>query len=205
MSPIDAVSTPYTPDEMREKLIGHLLELQQFWETTDLTAGLLNQHGSDTAARLYGLAFSIMMLLDGSTFNKDLPAFALIPTPNQSDEARRQETSGRYWPSCTYREGYQTLTGTPISDDLHATYAHMFAMRKLAAERAALTSTCRSATSAANANSEQFSDSQSAAGMSRDERNVFAAMASDPKTALTLDPSLPLVRHFHGPIPPEKS
>lgn len=75
----------YTPDEVREKVIDHVRDCVRYWETLpDKT-----QH-----ERLDGLAFSILVMLDGGVLG--LPGFQVMACPHPDDKAYHQE-NGENW------------------------------------------------------------------------------------------------------------
>ena len=74
-----------TSDECRQALYGHLAAMIDYWR--DLPADRLSLPGSpprsEAHERLEGLAFSILVALDGGAMT--LPRFAVIPDPHPDD------------------------------------------------------------------------------------------------------------------------
>lgn len=94
----------YTAEEVRDKLLAHVRAMVAYWDTVTTNEGPMTQR-----ERLDGLAFSILVMLDGDTM--DLPAFDLYPAPHPEDKAFHQQ-EGENWfdPEC------------PVSYALHEFY-----------------------------------------------------------------------------------
>ena len=65
----------YTLDEVRENLLHHVISCIRYWHTLP---------GKNVRERLYGLAFSILVALDGEA--GDLPGFLVIANPHPDDK-----------------------------------------------------------------------------------------------------------------------
>ena len=78
----------YTEDEIREKFLKHIWLLIQYWECLSKR--------EDVREKLEGLAFSILSMIDGSTY--ELPAFVLAPMPHPEDKAYHQQRNENWFP-----------------------------------------------------------------------------------------------------------
>lgn len=79
-------SRAFTEEEVRERFLAHVRTMAKYWD------GVPNQTPSD---KLDGLAFSIMVLLDGGT---GLPGFKVIPDPHPDDKAYHQREGENWYP-----------------------------------------------------------------------------------------------------------
>ena len=79
-----------TVDEIRDEFLAHVRSLVTYWNKLD---------GKDSPRtqkeRLEGLAFSIMVLLDGGTM---LPGFIVAPCPHESDKEYKISQGEDYYP-----------------------------------------------------------------------------------------------------------
>ena len=80
----------YTEDEVREMVLAHIRGLVAYWGSED--GSTVSEHET-RRARLKGLAFSILGMLDGGS---ELPGFRVIPNPAPDDQAFNQ-SQGRHW------------------------------------------------------------------------------------------------------------
>ena len=78
---------PMTREEMRNAFLQHIRDMVEYW---DLHA----PHGS-RKERLEGLAFSILVALDGESMA--LPAFNLIAAPHPDDAAVCRSQGENWW------------------------------------------------------------------------------------------------------------
>ena len=85
----------YTPEECREMFLDHVRGIVKFWKE-DLR--------NSREEALEGVAFSIMVLLDGGT---ELPGFKVIPNPHPDDKDYHILHKENYWPDdCDIRRDY---------------------------------------------------------------------------------------------------
>jgi hypothetical protein len=81
------MSKQYTQEEMTKMFLAHVRNSANYWAKVE---------GRTTEEKLHGLAFSILVLLDGGT---SLPGFVLIPHPHPTDEPYMKELGEDWWPS----------------------------------------------------------------------------------------------------------
>jgi hypothetical protein len=81
-------------DEITAELIEHIRELISYWESTE----------SSSLEKLNGLAFSILVALDGSGDN--LPSFIIAPSPHPEDKQFNIERDNNYYPENHELENY---------------------------------------------------------------------------------------------------
>jgi len=109
------MSREYTTDEVRDKLIKHIIHLVDYWD------GIEKETSKE---KLEGLAFSILSMLDGSG---ELPAFIVAPCPHMDDKEYHQE-NGENW----YAENHNSDVKGDIGGYLHEC---LHPMRKLMDEK----------------------------------------------------------------------
>lgn len=80
----------YTTDEVREMFLKYVDNSVNYW-----TNGISHEWSAARAVR--GVAFSILVALDGEA--ADLPAFMVIPSPHETDEAYHREQGENWFPS----------------------------------------------------------------------------------------------------------
>lgn len=82
----------YTPEEVRDQLLSYLRETSRYWARVKLE----EEHAANAEmqARLDGLVFSILVMLDGCAGG--MPAFDLTPSPHPTDCAFHRER-GENW------------------------------------------------------------------------------------------------------------
>lgn len=76
-----------TTDEVRERFLDHVRTLAAYWNDVP------NQTTRD---KLDGLAFSIMVLLDGGT---GLPGFKVTPNPHAADKEYHRREGSNWFPN----------------------------------------------------------------------------------------------------------
>jgi len=98
----------YTEDEVRQAFLEHV------WQTIDYWDGAYDQKVAQYACRekLEGLAFSLLVMLDGCS--ADLPGFIVAPCPHPDDKAYLQG-EGENW----YPENHDTDIACDIGGGLH--------------------------------------------------------------------------------------
>jgi len=67
----------YTEEEIRDMFLNHISVMCKYWSE------IRNGHHNTELSRMEGLAFSILVLLDGGT---ELPGFKVIPCPHEDDK-----------------------------------------------------------------------------------------------------------------------
>jgi hypothetical protein len=77
-----------TTDEVREKLLRQIWSLVDYWEHED--------RRPDVRGKLSGLAFSILVALDGESCN--VPPFIVAPMPHKDDQSYRQQRGKNWYP-----------------------------------------------------------------------------------------------------------
>ena len=82
------MSKEKTVDEMREEFLSHVRMLVKYWNELE---GPKSQE-----ERLSGLAFSIMVTLDGGA--ADIPGYLMIPNSSEEDKAWYKEQGEDYYP-----------------------------------------------------------------------------------------------------------
>jgi len=93
----------YTEEEVRNQFLSHIRVMTHYWEN--------NVGQKTTKERLEGLAFSILVLIDGGT---NLPSFVLAPRPHEDDKQYNIENEGNYYP-----ENHKNNINCDISGCLH--------------------------------------------------------------------------------------
>ena len=67
---------PYTPEEVREKMLSHMRMLCKYWSSE---SRMRNEE-----ERMEGLCHSLLCMFDGCTMG--LPAMDIIPSPHKDDK-----------------------------------------------------------------------------------------------------------------------
>lgn len=80
-------SREYTAEEIREQFLDHIWGMLRYWR--DLPDQTVQE-------RLEGLAFSILVALDGGAM--DLPAFLVAPTPHPDNKQYAIDEGKNYYP-----------------------------------------------------------------------------------------------------------
>lgn len=97
----------FTEDEMRERFLGQLRTYVHYWATVKDPYCKVGE--TDIHARLSGLAFSFLNILDGTT--DGLPSLEVVPHPHESDKQFHIDEGENYWPPFTLPEGTKTIHG----------------------------------------------------------------------------------------------
>lgn len=77
----------YTMEEVRSMFLEHVHNLVDYWERLP---------GKEMKERLEGLAFSILVALDGESAT--LPSFMVVPDPHEDDKAYFQNEGENWFP-----------------------------------------------------------------------------------------------------------
>ena len=93
-----------TVDEVRSEFLDHVAGLIDYWDI----------NACSVRAKLEGLAFSILVMLDSGTLA--LPGFRVLPHPHESDEAVHREEGRNWYPN-----------DVDIAGDLHD---HLFNLKE---------------------------------------------------------------------------
>lgn len=113
--PKSAAPHELTGPEMRDLFLRHLRGYVRYW------ASVKNPHASEgqseTEARLDGLAFSVLNMLDGTCVG--LPAFDVVPNPHPTDRAYLIGKGENYWPPNKLRKGTKLLNDVLLHDLWH--------------------------------------------------------------------------------------
>ena len=80
-----------TEEEIREKFLSHVRSLINYWDRVDGKDAPKTQKD-----RLAGLAFSILVTLDGEA--ADLPGFIVAPNPHPDDKEYHISEGSNYYP-----------------------------------------------------------------------------------------------------------
>ncbi len=83
------MSRPYTKDEVRQEFLDHIRGMIRYWDS-DVVSG-----SKTRADRLEGLAFSILVMLDGES---SLPGFRVIADPHPDDMQYHIDEGENYYP-----------------------------------------------------------------------------------------------------------
>ena len=78
----------YTEDEVREKFLKHIIDLIGYWHNLPAEKTMRE--------RMEGLAFSILVSLDGESLA--VPAFQVIPAPHPDDKDYLQSIGENWFP-----------------------------------------------------------------------------------------------------------
>lgn len=78
----------YTAEECRDKFLTHLAGLVEHWANESRAPSALE--------KLNGLAFSMLVLLDGGSGM--MPAFDVYPSPHEEDAEFNREMGNSWWP-----------------------------------------------------------------------------------------------------------
>ena len=81
------MSREYTTEEIREQFLDHIRVMVNYWD------GIPKE---TTKEKLSGLAFSILVALDGCA--GDLPGFILAPLPHPDDKQFNIDEEENYYP-----------------------------------------------------------------------------------------------------------
>ena len=82
------MSREKTVDEMREEFLNHIRLLIDYWDQVE--------GQKTTKDRLAGLAFSILVTLDGGA--GDLPGYLVIPNSTEEDKGWYEQQGEDYYP-----------------------------------------------------------------------------------------------------------
>jgi hypothetical protein len=82
-----------TVDEMREAFLDQLDGLANYWATIPNPA--CGSGETEAQARVRGLAFSVLVMLDGGSLG--VPAFDLVPAPHLEDAEFHRDEGGDWW------------------------------------------------------------------------------------------------------------
>jgi hypothetical protein len=98
------MSKEFTREEVRDKFLKHVRHLINYWDST--------RNGGDQANRLSGLAFSILVAIDGCAGG--LPKFILAPDPHPDDKEFHKNEDENWFP-----ENHANVISADISGGLH--------------------------------------------------------------------------------------
>ena len=93
----------FTTEEIRAKVIDHIRNMVNYWGSLPSKTEI---------ERLEGLAFSILVMLDGNT--TDIPGFMLIPNPHESDKEYLISCGENYYP---YSKPHKNDVGGSLHDE----------------------------------------------------------------------------------------
>ena len=94
-----------TADEVRDKLLSHIWTMIRYWE----------RNGGVERDKMEGLAFSILVALDGSS--SGLPGFVVAPAPHESDIDFHKEHGENWYPP--FEEDHVCDIGGSLHDHFH--------------------------------------------------------------------------------------
>jgi hypothetical protein len=95
-----------TTDQARERFLDHVRALVDYWD---------REASGDQRHRLEGVAFSILVLLDGGSGH--MPGWVVCPSPHPEDRAYCEAQGEEYWPEAPD-------AGTDIAGSLHELFFH---------------------------------------------------------------------------------
>ena len=81
-------SRQYTEEEVKKQFLDHVRTMVKYWENEPTTQTLKD--------RLEGLAFSILVAIDGRS--SSLPSFILAPLPHENDMQYAIDLKENYYP-----------------------------------------------------------------------------------------------------------
>lgn len=96
-------SREFTEEETRNAFLHHIRELVDYWDAADKET---------TKEKLNGLAFSILVALDGESLA--LPAFIVAPSPHEEDKQYCIDNNENY-----YSENHNSDVKCDIAGSLH--------------------------------------------------------------------------------------
>ena len=101
----------YTEQEVREAFLKHVWEIIDYWD------GKYDQMVAQYPCRrkLEGLAFSLLVMLDGES--ADIPGFIVAPCPHPDDKAFLQGEGENWWP-----ENHEADVACDIGGTLHDSF-----------------------------------------------------------------------------------
>ena len=80
----------YTAEEIRDQFINHMWDLVEYWDKH------VKDQNMPIDRRLQGLMHSVLTTLDGCSM--DLPGFALVTTPHESDKDYHKDQGENWYP-----------------------------------------------------------------------------------------------------------
>lgn len=88
-------SRAYSEEEIRDQVIAHIHMIVDYWEKVE---PLRSRRDAETElhARLSGIAFSILTMLDGEAAS--LPGFAVMAVPHPDDKKFHKENGENWYP-----------------------------------------------------------------------------------------------------------
>jgi len=85
----------YTTNEVAEKFLGYIQHLVDYWDK--------EERAPTAREKLHGLAFSILVALDGDMMI--LPKFIVLPDPHPDDKAHYRAQGVNWYPECPFLMG----------------------------------------------------------------------------------------------------
>ncbi len=104
----------HTQEEMQDLFLDQIAARVNYWAHVDIQP---NKGETEAHARLSGLAFSILTILDGCS---ELPSFEIVPTPAEGDREFLIEEGENYWPPSELPENVATIHGGSMLHELYA-------------------------------------------------------------------------------------
>jgi hypothetical protein len=105
----DLGDTEYTEEDVRRKFLDHVRLMIGYWNSEDVSNVPATMSSRE---RLEGLAFSILVALDGNA--AALPKFIVAPDPHPEDREFCQQRGERWYP-----ENYELDVKADIAGSLH--------------------------------------------------------------------------------------
>lgn len=102
----EMMSREYTADEVRRQFIQHIRVMIDYWDKTN----------NSTRDKLEGVAFSILVALDGSA--AALPSFIVAPLPHPDDKQYHISNGENYYP-----QNDESSVNCNISGSLHEVFS----------------------------------------------------------------------------------
>lgn len=105
------MSREYSAEEVKEQFLDYIRDMVRYWSKIQLSKGKgPTSQEEDIRARLDGLAFSILVALDGGA--ADLPNFQVMCDPHPENKPYCQEEGLNWYPE-----------GAVLPGSLHESYA----------------------------------------------------------------------------------
>jgi hypothetical protein len=101
----------YTPEEVKQHFLDHIWEMIEYWDKLKPRTGARSQR-----ERLEGLAFSLLVTLDGCSGG--MPGFIVAPSTHESDKEYHKEQGENWYPQNNDAKVNCDIGGT-LHDDFY--------------------------------------------------------------------------------------
>ena len=89
------MSRAKTRDEVQAEFLAQVRQLVRYWDTVKFDARDLDGKTTEQRRRLEGLAFSLLVMLDGGI---GLPGFIVMPSPHPDDRSFHESEGEDFYP-----------------------------------------------------------------------------------------------------------